>query len=201
MLKACEIRSLDAFALEVALLQSALVGHLLVVTDSHYEVDIDAVPENSDGRHVTLRCRIEGVELGIIFAPDFDRGWLGEHQVTPEMLTNPMLAQVYADHLTAGLPGWVSDLRLGESIRSPYTIRVSLTPPEYRDQPRAEAFLSVETVEDLERLRRGLDRHLVLADKQRLDHLQIDLPLVAATVSLTVGEVAVLQATDVIRLT
>lgn len=201
MLSACEIKSLDAFTLQSVLLKSTLVGHLLIANDSHYEVNVDAEPASPDERHVTLRCRIEGVEVSVVFAPDFDRGWLGEHQVSLQMLTNPMLARVYADHLIAGLPGWVSDLRLGESIRSPYTIRVCLTPPEGRDEPRVEGFLSVETVEDLERLRRGLDRHLVLADRQRLDGLKVDLPLVAAAVNLTMDEVAALQATDIIRLT
>ena len=201
MLSACEIKSLDAFALQLALLQSDIIGHLLLANDAHYEVRLDAAEETPDERYISLRCRIENVEVSVTFAPPCDRGWLGEHQITPEMLKNPMLARVYADYLIAGAPDWVSDIRLGESIRSPHTIKVVLTPSERIDQPRLDAFLSVEMMEDFERLRRGLDRHLVLADKQRLDHFKVDLPLVAATVSLTTDEIAALQTTDIIRLT
>ena len=201
MLDACEIKSLDAFSLQVALLQSDIVGYLLLANDTHYEVRLDAVAEALDERYISLRCRLENVEVSVAFAPQCDRGWLGEHQITPEMLKNPMLARVYADHLIADAPGWVSDLRLGESIRSPYVIKVVLTSPEHTAQPRLEAFLSVEMMEDFERLRRGLDRHLVLADRQRLDDFKVELPLVAATVSLTADEIAALQTTDIIRLT
>lgn len=201
MLSACDIKSLDAFSLQVALLQSDIVGYLLLANDTHYEVRLDAVEEALDERYISLRCRIENVEASVTFAPQCDRGWLGEHQITPEMLKNPMLARVYADHLIAGAPGWISDLRLGESIRSPYVIKVVLTSPELTAQPRLEAFLSVEMMEDFERLRRGLERHLVLADRQRLDDFKVDLPLVAATVTLTADEIAALQTTDIIRLT
>jgi len=201
MLSACDIKSLDAFSLQVALLQSDIVGYLLLANDTHYEVRLDAVEETLDERYISLRCRIENVEVSVAFAPQCDRGWLGEHQITPEMLKNPMLARVYADHLIADAPGWVSDLRLGESIRSPYVIKVVLASPEHTAQPRLEAFLSVEMMEDFERLRRGLDRHLVLADRQRLDDFKVDLPLVAATVTLTTDEIAALQPTDIIRLT
>ena len=201
MLNACEIKSLDAFALQLALLQSDIIGHLLLANDAHYEVRLDAAEETPDERYISLRCRIENVEVSVTFAPQCDRGWLGEHQITPEMLKNPMLARVYADHLIADAPGWVTDLRLGESIRSPYVIKVVLTSPEHTAQPRLEAFLSVEMMEDFERLRRGLDRHLVLADRQRLDDFKVDLPLVAATVTLTTDEIAALQPTDIIRLT
>ena len=201
MLSACDIKSLDAFSLQVALLQSDIVGYLLLANDTHYEVRLDAVAEALDERYISLRCRLENVEVSVAFAPQCDRGWLGEHQITPEMLKNPMLARVYADHLIADAPGWVSDLRLGESIRSPYVIKVVLTSSEHTAQPRLEAFLSVEMMEDFERLRRGLDRHLVLADRQRLDDFKVELPLVAATVSLTADEIAALQTTDIIRLT
>lgn len=201
MLSACEIKNLDAFTLQLALLQSALVGRLMRANDVYYEVRLDTVTEETDERYMTLRCRIEGVEVSIMFAPQYDRGWLGEHQITPEMLNNPTLAKVYADHLITAVPGWVSDLRLGESIRSPYVVRTSLVSPEHADQSRLQGVLTVETMEDFERLRRGLERHLVLADQQRLDTFLIDLPLVAATVSLTVDEIAALQTTDIIRLT
>ena len=201
MLDACEIKSLDAFELQLTLLQSDIIGHLLFANDAHYEVRLGMAEDAPDERYISLRCRIDNVEVSVTFAPQCDRGWLGEHQITPEMLKNPMLARVYADHLIAGAPEWVSDIRLGESIRSPYTIKVVLTPPERLDQPRFDAFLSVEMMEDFERLRRGLDRHMVLADKQRLDHFKVDLPLVAATASLTADEIAALQTTDIIRLT
>lgn len=200
-LPAYAITTLDSLEGALAKAQSVLVGQLVEINNQYYKVVLSRHDVDMDELPLQLTCQVAGAALGVAFYPDFSRGWLGDNQITRQQLENPLIAAVYADHLASEMPQWISNVQLGDMLRSAIQFNLALLPAQNRDA--APICLSV-TVEGLDALHSVFDQiqhYCVLAEHQRLDHFEVALPLVAANVTLSSEELAALMPSDIIRLT
>ena len=200
------LRQVDAIDLELLKIQSSLVGHLFQVGECYYRARVS--------RHFTDDCKtalnvlvdVVGISVGVALFPDFSRGWLGDNQVTPSMLENPQIAAIYEDYLAQSLPTWIANVKFGETLCSFMQVTVTLVRIDFDPaEPEMGGLLKLvvmfEQLQDLRSIVTSLKSKLVLTEEQRLDSFQIELPLVAASVTLSSEELASLVPLDVIRIT
>lgn len=201
LLPAYRVANLDRLDGTLAKTQSLLVGRLFEFDGDFYQLGVVRDEPELNERPVLLTCEIAGHVVGVMYCPDLDRGWLGEHQLTREQLDNPMIRDVYADFLVANVPSWIGNIRVNEMLRSAIQVTITLTPAQNPNLAPRKLGLTFESLEAVELLVQQIMPYGVLAEQQRLDHFEVALPLVAASVTLSAQELASLATNQVIRIT
>ena len=196
-----EVVALDSLEGSLARIQHALVGYLVAIHGGFYRVFLENQDHILDDNRLNFTCEVAGHTVGVSFQPDFSHGWLGDHQLSRVQLENPLIASVYADHLTSVLPEWVANLRLGEVLKSAVQFGVAVKPVDSLAQAPLQLCLALENLHALQSVFAHIQQFLVPAEQQRLDSFKVSLPLVAASVTLTSRELAALAPSDIIRLT